>query len=527
VVATVLRLRFRILANTLLRRPWQLVGFCFGALGALSILGLVTVGSIVLGLTQEHAVVATTAVIGGAALLVGWVIGPIVVAGMDSSIDAGRLAPFPLTRRQTMLALTATGGTGVPGITTALAALAASLLWLRWPAALIIAVPAAAVAAVTCVLASQLVATISAGLGANRRGRELVGTVVLAVVIMSGPIITGGLALADRATGWGPRLDQAAGVLGWTPLGAAWSAAGEAASGAWPAALAKLAIAVGTATLVWIVWARTLETSAVAPRRTAARASARGRLGLFGWMPSGPIGATWARSLNGWLRDPRYIRQLLIVPLMPVLFAFAGGVDGAPFLSSAVLVALVLAIATYADISYDGTAFAAVLAAGVRGREDRLGRMLGAASVGIPLVVVTAVVTTAVAGALAFLPVVLGAALGLLLAGYAVTAVSSALIVAPVAAPGDSPFKTVPGQTFLSGLIVFVVMGAIVAVASPSLATAVVALMSDRPAIGWIALAVALVVGAAAIAVGVVVGGRAFDRNGPDLLARIASFPTS
>lgn len=526
-VATVLRLRFRILANTLLRRPWQLVGFCFGVLGGLSILGLVTVGSIALGLSQDHTVVETAAVIGGSALLAGWVIGPVVVAGMDSSVDAGRLAPFPLTLRQTMVALASVGATGVPGVTTALAALATSLLWLRWPAALLVALPAAIIAAVTCVLAGQLVATLSTGLGSNRRGRELVGTLVLAIVIMSGPIITGAVALADRAAGWGPRLEQAAGVLGWTPLGAAWSAAGAAAAGSWAEALMKLAIAAATAVLLWIVWGRSLEGTATAPRRTSARAVVRGRLGLFGWMPSGPVGATWARSLNGWLRDPRYLRQLLIVPLMPVLFAFTGGVDGAPFLASAVLVALILSIATYADISYDGTAFAAVLAAGVRGREDRIGRMLGAACVGVPLVVVTAVVTTALAGALAYLPVVLGAALGLLLAGYAVTAVSSAIIVAPVAAPGDSPFKTVPGQTFLSGLLVFVVMGAIFAVASPSLVTAIVAVTTDQPVVGWIALAVAVGVGAVAIGLGVVLGGRAFDRNGPDLLQRIVSFPTS
>ena len=41
--------------------------------------------------------------------------------------------------------------------------------------------------------------------------------------------------------------------------------------------------------------------------------------------PTGGVGATWARSLTGWLRDPRYLRQLLVVPIFPVLFAFTGG----------------------------------------------------------------------------------------------------------------------------------------------------------------------------------------------------------
>ena len=40
-VATVLKLRYRILGNSLVRRPWQLVGFCFGIVWALSILAMV------------------------------------------------------------------------------------------------------------------------------------------------------------------------------------------------------------------------------------------------------------------------------------------------------------------------------------------------------------------------------------------------------------------------------------------------------------------------------------------------------
>ena len=35
---------------------------------------------------------------------------------------------------------------------------------------------------------------------------------------------------------------------------------------------------------------------------------------------------------------------------------------------------------TVTDISYDGTAFASVLSSGIRGRQDRWGRILGAAN---------------------------------------------------------------------------------------------------------------------------------------------------
>ena len=59
------------------------------------------------------------------------------------------------------------------------------------------------------------------------------------------------------------------------------------------------------------------------------------------------------------------------------------------------------------------------------------------------------------------------------------TAVSSALIVTPVAAPGDSPFKSVPGQTFVSGLLVFVVLAACFVVGIPALGVAIAAQPDD------------------------------------------------
>jgi ABC-2 type transport system permease protein len=527
VVATVLKLKYRILANNLRRSPWQLVGFCFGILAAGWLLLGVVAGVVALGLTQKVDVVGVVAVIAGSALLLGWVIGPLLVAGADATLDPRALEPFPLTRRQVMLALTGTGLTGIPGIATALASLAALALWFRWPTALLVAVPCVLVAVLTCVVASRLVATLSVGLGGRRRLREVVGTVLIGLLILTGPILTGILTLVDAAADVPGRFVQAAAILGWTPLGAAWSAPADAADGRWLTAVAKLAIAVATLVVLWIAWHRSLEAAVSSPPRQAARTVRSGALGLFGTMPTGGVGATWARSLTAWVRDPRYLRQLIFVPLFPVIFAFAGGVDGWLFQSSAVMAALILCVGGYADISYDGTAFASVLASGVRGRADRWGRALGAACVGVPAVVLIAVVTTALSGSWTRFTALLGAALGLLLVGYGVSAVSSALIAVPVAAPGDSPFKTVPGQTFLSGLMVFAVMGACAVLASPAIVLAVVSTTSSSELLGAIALVVGIVVGAAVVVAGVAIGGRAFERTGPDLLVRIKAFPTT
>lgn len=526
-VATVLKLRYRVLANTLVRNPWQLVGVIFGALWAIGALSLLVAGLVALAIWQGAEQARQVAVLGGSVLVLGWVIGPVLVAGADTTVDGARLAPFPLSQRQLMLALAGTGLTGIPGIATALAALATTVLWVRWPAAAVAGVICAAIGVLVCVLASRLTTTLAAGLGARRGGRELVGTVVLALVILAGPIVTGAMALLDAGGAPGTRLGLAADVLGWTPLGAAWAVPADLATGSWLPAVAKLAIALATAALLWLAWRAALQAASGASPRRSARAVKQGALGVFGRFPTGGVGATWARALRGWLRDPRYLRQLILVPLLPLLFGFTSGIDGGLFAASAVIIAFVVAISCYADISYDGTAFATVLATGIPGRHDRLGRMLGAACVGIPAVLIVAFATVAAAGAWDVLPAILGASLALALGGYGVSAVSSALIVTPAPAPGDSPFKTVPGQTFVNALFVFVVMGAVVVLAAPASILALIGVIADQPQLSWISLPVAVVVGVAAMIGGAIVGGRILDRTGPDLLARIKAFPTS
>lgn len=524
-VATVLRLRYRLLGNSLTRSPWQLVGFVFGMLAAVWLVGLVVAGLVALSLLQGLEATRAIAVVAGSTLLLGWTLGPLIVSGSDGMVDAGRLAPFPLSQRQLMLALAGTGLTGIPGIATALTALASIILWVRWPLAAVFALPMVVVAVLTCVLVSRLVTTVTTGFSGRRRGQEIVGTVLIGLLIMTGPILTGVLSLVDATDDFTARLGLAGTILGWTPVGAAWAVPGDVAAGAWLPALCKLVIAVGTLAALWFVWARALHSSAGTRPRPAARTVKSGALGLFGAMPTGGVGATWARSLNSWLRDPRYLRQLIFIPLFPALFAFTTGVDGVMFGASAVFVALILAIASYADISYDGTAFASVLSSGITGRADRWGRALGAGSVGVPAVVAIAVVVAAITGTWDRLPAVLGGALGLLLVGYGVSAVSSALLVVPVPRAGDSPFKTVPGQTFASGMLVFVVMGACLLLSAPALILATVSLVTASAPLGAVALVVGIVVGAGVIVAGVFVGGRILERTGPGLLLRIKAFP--
>lgn len=526
-VATLLRLRFRVLGNQLAASPWQLVGFVFGMLWAAGALLAVWAGLFAAGFGGLD-VLRGVVTIGGAVLLLGWTLGPVLVAGVDTTLDPDKLAPFPLSTDRMMVALTAAGLTGVPGIATTAGALAVIPAFWRWPAAMLAAVVCVPLGVLTCVLASRLIASLMSGAGGNRRTREIIGGLAFLLVILIGPIFVGITALLRMGLS-GPdplgRVQDVIGAVAWTPLAAVWAVPGDVAAGMWLPAIGRFAVAAATPALLWWLWRRILISSQGAPAQRATRRAKAGKLGWFGRLPTGATGGSWARSQTYWLHDPRYLRQLLVVPVFPVLMlVYSGGDVASPlFAFSAVFVALVFGVVPYVDVSYDGTAFASVLSTGARGRSDRAGRMLAASVVGVPLITLVAIVTSAISGQWTLLPGVLGASFGLLLTGFGVCAVSSALIVVPVAAPGDSPFKRVPGTNALMGFLMLGIWVLIAVLGSPAAVLAIIGAVVGNTTFGWAALVTGLVLGSVFLLVGILVGGRLFDRHAPELLLRLRS----
>ncbi len=518
-VATLLRLRFAILANVLASSAWMVIAYVLGGLAGLWVTVMTGAGLLlapVAGLPTAQTVLTGA----GALLLLGWTIVPLAATGVDTAVDAPRLAPFPLTRRQVTLALTAIGLTGVPGLCTCLVGLAAIAAWWRWPWAIPAAVVAVPIGVLTCVVASRLVTTAAAGRPGGRTA-DAVGLVLFAGMILLGPILAGvALTLATLAHGGAAGLAGAVSVVGWTPLGAAWAVPGDFSAGDPLAGAAKLLIAAATLALLWFGWDRRLAASSAVTGRARGRTSTR--LGIVGIAPTGAFGATWARSLRYWLHDPRYLRQLIVSAIIPFPLMLAGsGTSSPPGVFSAVFVALLLGYGVYTDVSYDGTAFAGVVAVGVRGRADRAGRMLGALTPAAPLVCAVAVLATALGGRTALLPAVLGAALGLLLVAHGVSAVTSALLVMPVPLSGQSLFARVPGATFVSGLAAFGILIAAAVVGAPAYVPAFIAAATGDTPLTWLSLPIGVGYGILIAVVGVLAGGAVFDRTAPMLLARV------
>jgi len=513
-------LRLLLLRNTLRRSPWQLVAVIFGAVYAIGLLFLITTALFSLSGAPAE-VVRTTVVLGGSAAILGWIVVPLVVSGIDQTLDTSRLVNFPIPLGQLLIGLTLAGVIGIPGIVTVVAAVATAAPWWRDPLIALVAVGCALLAALTCVVGSRMVTALSSTFTSGRRFREVGGTLILIPVFLAGPIVAGAFNGMDSAQG---ALPGAAKALSWTPLGALWAVPSELALGEFGVAGIKFAIGVATLAVMALVWRRALAIVLVTPARSASRRTAKGHLGLFAFVPETPTGAVLARALTYWIRDPRYSKQLILVPLMPALLWFYSSMNDslAYFNAMAPIVALFLALAIYTDLSYDSTAFALHMSLGVSGRADRTGRALAVLVFAGPVVLIFSVASVWLSGSWSLLPGILGLSIGILLSGLGLSSLSSAIVVFPVPAPGDSPFKAPTGAGFTMSVSSFVTWGILTVLVAPELVLMIVAISTGQMLFSWLALVVGLSLGPVVFMMGIRWGGARLDRRAPELLESLA-----
>ncbi|WP_434613150.1 transporter [Arthrobacter sp. A5] len=519
-VAHLLRLKLLLLRNSLRRSPMQLVGIVVGGLYGLGILVLAIVGLAALS-AVELEVAKTVVVLAGAAVLVGWLVIPVLAAGVDMTLDPARFVTFAVPMRELLTGLALSGFLGVPGAVTLLAALGTIGTWWKHPAAMPAALVCAVLAVLTCIVASRAMTSASANLASSRRFKDLSGVVLIVPLVLLGPIIT---SLSQGLTNLAEYLPALARTVSWTPLGAAWSVPADLAAGAYGEAGLKFLMAVGTlAVLTWL-WKISLAKALVTPAHSSGVSRGGGRLGFFKLFPGTPTGAVAARSLTYWFRDPRYSMGLIIAPVLPLVFMISGAGSGNyAVLDFAAAIAVGLLVwSISADISYDNTAFALHVATGVSGTADRAGRALACAVLALPLGLLYALVGAAVHGTWAFLPGSLGLMIGTLLSGLGLVSVFSARFTFNAPAPGDSPFKSRPGNGFAAGLMQLAGFAGFGVLVLPELVLVMVAQGTRQVLFAWLALAVGLVLGGVLFAGGLRVGGRLYTRRAPELLLAVS-----
>ncbi len=526
-VAQFVRLKLTLMGNSFRRSVWQTIGFVVGVLYGLFVVGMLVVGMVVLG-TEDAALAGSITILAGALAVLGWWVIPLFAFGVDATLDPQRFVLFGIPQRRLLAGLAVAGVVSIPGIVTALAALGASFAWWRTPLAVLAALVGAVVAVALCVVGSRATTTALAPLLESRRYREVVTIAAFVPLVLIGPAFAwlgsqlgGGPVDGDAVRGM---VTSLADVAAWTPFGAPWGLGAAVHDGAWGLALARLVVALATLAVAWVVWDKALARALVTPPTSGGGGRAKG-LGFFSRFPATPTGAVAARTATYWLRDPRYSGSIAVVPLIPVVLLVVGGGTGSEiFLALAPFTAWILGFSISADIAYDHTAFALHVSSGVAGRADRWGRALPVLVAGGAVSFLFAVVSVAVAGRWDALPALLGLTAGVLLTSTGISSATSARLLYPVPKPGDSPFKQPQGAAMATLVAQTVAMLLVLALSLPFLVPGVIAIVADLPVLGWVTLAVGVVVGAVVLVLGVRWGARTYDRRAPELLQRVLSY---
>jgi ABC-2 type transport system permease protein len=519
VVAHLVRLKLALLANVFRRSRAQTIG---------AVVGIVYFSVLVLGLTLIVATlrtsieVATVALpLAGAVGIVLWTVVPLFSFGSDPTLDPSRFALYAVPPRSLATGLIAAALVGLPALASAVLGLGVVMAWSQTPASTLVAVVGTVVGILTAITLSRWVSALAAAATSSRRGRDTLVVVGLVVLVLVGPVVW----VAANAHDIQRLAVSASKVVAWTPLGWAWAAPGDVAAGRPFVGAVRLVLAVVFLLAVGMLWSRAVRRQVENPRAVPRRdstPSAPGDLGLFARAPDHPAGAVAARVLTYWRRDPRYQISLLMTPVFPLALLIpwaSADVAWTPLLMGPLL-AFLLGWSEHNAIAYESEAFSLHVAAGTRGLDDRLGRVVPGLLLAGVLVPVYGLVGVWLGDRWDLLPLVLGVSATVLGAGVAVSSVLNIVLPYPVAQPGESPFSAPPGAAGITILAQTLASAATFALSAPLLLLAWLAYASDSATwLVWVTGGVGVVLGPVVAGIGVRYGARLYDRRAPDLLA--------
>lgn len=381
--------------------------------------------------------------------------------------------------------------------------------WLAPVTLILVAIFAICSARVMSALARLLVGERYEGLMRTIGAVLLVAALPLVVFAVSAIAGSGGFSAAQDFVD----------VISWTPFGAPFAALAAADPAA---ALVRLGVLGAAIVVLLLLWFVIVSVSLSRVERPADPGVARSGLGWFERFPAHPAPAIAARLLTYWSRDPRYRVALFAIPIAPIVMLVAFWVAGAPLGPLALVplpvILLLLGWSQHNDVAMDSTAIWEHVASGTRGAADRAGRLAPVLLLGVPLALIGSTITVTVFGDWRVLPAVIGMNLGVLYVASAVASVFSVLMPYPATRPGDSPFVQPQWSGSGSALAQTLSMITMLVLAVPPVWFSIAAIVDVEFAGNLWALLFGLGYGALALLLGVLIGGRIFDRSGPELI---------
>ena len=577
-VAQLARIKARVTWNTLTAQAWIAVLIILGILYGLGVILMAVLGAVASIAGGWANIVNALVILAGAALIIGWVMLPVIFAAQDNTLDPRRFAPFVGPSRSFALGLIVATVIGIGGSFSVLAALIPVVTWAAQGDVL-----AAALALLSAPLALAMAftwsRTLTTWLGvrvtATSGRRDL--TTILATMLFILILAPMGVWMQMIMNNFDPTIvERVAAFAAWTPFGAPWAIAASAHSGAWLAMLGQVAICLGTLAAGAWAWMRVLPAAmagtAAPVSAQADQAMAKGRYlvdpeaeernahndtkrwGIGGGRDeatqagrqgatarafvgvrhfqrmglSAPAASLANRTLIYWIKDPRLLTSWLsslIFPVMAIFWSRIPEMGGGFPLFFILFMPMLLGAVTGALMQYDSTALWLLVSSGIRGRDERLGRLAGSLPILVPITVVSTVGFCAASGMDMPSSILLITSTMAVLAG----ATSTTLIVAarwvyPVQPPGTSPLATKGTGQFVTTMILQFAQWLLTFVsAAPALIVLALAYLGMIPAL--VAVLVALVWSGGLFVAGVVVGGRMWDGSQVEVLTKIRAWP--
>jgi len=398
VARLLVQLKLRLLRNALRSSGSAKASFITSTVLA----GLVAVGTFAgLAVLRGHSTSVDVVTVVFTIFAFGWLGLPMLLFGLDSTLDPATLALYPLRIRQLALGLLAASCTGAWPLANVIGLLGVTVGLARGGAGVVIAVLAVLLQVLFCIILARYVTTALASMLRSRRGRDFAVLLIIPIFVLYEIFtqVVPSAAAKGRLTA-----SSFAGVdqwMRWIPTGLAAHAIQDASTGHPGTALLRLALLAAIVGLLGVLWIRSLARAVVTVDTSTQGSAVRGAA-----LPFARFGLRGTLTARFWIYQRRDPSSLLY---WGIILVVGGVVSFRTLLTPKYLTGLILAAALGAaliavlysnSIGFGGQNFSFESMALSDRRKLRayfFGQDVAIGVIGVPLLTVVAFVLAAVA----------------------------------------------------------------------------------------------------------------------------------
>ena len=252
------------------------------------------------------------------AFALAWLILPLVVFGLDGTLDPATLALYPLRTRPLAVGLLAASATGAWPAATLIGLLGVTIGLARGALGVLIALLAVLLQVLFCITLARFVTTGLAGMLRSRRGKDF--AVLLVIPIFA--VYEGFIQIVPKLASEGALTAASFGGvdrwLRWTPPGLAVHAIWDASNGHPGTALLRLALLAGIIVVLGLLWIRSLS-RALVTTDTSTQSAVRGSA-----LPFARYGLRGTVAARFWLYQRREPFALMYWGITAVIMVVVG-----------------------------------------------------------------------------------------------------------------------------------------------------------------------------------------------------------